>query len=209
MACDERFDRLSPNAVARSREVEEIWHDGWGKGTVVVDEFLANIQVVDEFAVVHPADGLVDLQDLSSAVVEGVPSWEDSQKQQFCLGEFATELLHNCPDAIDHLGGCVSIVCGVVGADHNDGHFGVNAVKVAIIHSPEDMLGAVPAGAEIEGFAMTIVNFPDPLAAPFPTLGDGVADEGEVDVALICLNLRVEALVPFHPVTTSGGWVNG
>ena len=51
---------------------------------------------------------------------------------------------------------------------------------MSALESPEDVLRAVAADAEVQALAPAIIFFPNRLAAAFPTLRDGIADERDV-----------------------------
>ena len=89
----------------------------------------------------------------------------------------------------------------IVGTDHDDGRFGLDAVKVAIVQPPNDMLGAVAADSEIHGVALGIMLGPGVFAAAFPALSDGVADENEITVSL--RHAFVEGLMPLGPTAAA------
>jgi hypothetical protein len=73
-----------------------------------------------------------------------------------------------------------SILVRVVRADHQHDGFGFDAVELAVLKTPEHVLGAVTAHAEVQALAVAVIIRPHSLAAPFPTLRDGIADECDV-----------------------------
>ena len=62
---------------------------------------------------------------------------------------------------------------GVVGAEHEDGDLGLDAVEFAVLDPPDDVLGLVAADAEVGGLVFTVERFPDMGAGGVgPTGGD-------------------------------------
>ena len=91
----------------------------------------------------------------------------------------------------------------IVGADHQHGQLGLDAVEFAVLQAPEDVLRLIAADAEVGGFERTVVLFPNLLAAAAPAVGDRVAEEQQVDAAL--LGDFDEAVVPLHPARIARG----
>ena len=63
------------------------------------------------------------------------------------------------------------------------------------------MLGSVSADTEVYGVSLGVMFGPYALTAAFPALGDGVADENEITVALC--HAFVEGLMPLGPSTAA------
>jgi hypothetical protein len=71
----------------------------------------------------------------------------------------------------------------VVGADHDDGDLGGEALELAVAEAPDHVFGPVAADAEVGGLEGREVLVPHGLSAASPAVGDGVAREEEVDAA--------------------------
>src|SRR4029079_2194603 len=92
---------------------------------------------------------------------------------------------------LDSICGSISaaIGCDVVRAEHHHDDLGFEALKLAILHAPEDMLSAVGIDAEVGGLERCEGAVPNRLAAAragsgSPEIGDGIADEQDINVAL-------------------------
>ncbi len=68
---------------------------------------------------------------------------------------------------------------GVIRADHEHDHLGLDAVELAVLDSPEDVLGPVAADAEIGRVPGPVEPLPDLVI--IPPLGDRIAEEEQVD----------------------------
>jgi hypothetical protein len=107
-------------------------------------------------------------------------------------------------DAVGDLLGAMA--AGVVRADHEDGDLGGDAVEFAVLDAPEDVLGLIAADAEVGGLQGTEGFVPDFLAAAAaPAVGDGIAEEEDVNIAF--LGDLDKAFVAFDPalVARAGG----
>jgi hypothetical protein len=102
------------------------------------------------------------------------------------------------------LAGRVVCVGDVVDADEKDGGFGFQAIEVAVVQAPEDMLGVVAADAEVEGMAGRVIFRPDLFAIALPALSDGVSDEDDFRLALVLLGAPVEFEEPLVCLAVAG-----
>lgn len=197
---DTLFDAIRPDLIPGGAEVQEVGHDLFAEGAVCGQELRADVEVGHHFAVGelgdHRVRGVV-LDALCVGVVRA--AGEDPQEQDLRLGEPGPQLFDDGGDAVGDLFGRVR--AGVVGADHDDGELGLNAVDVAVVEPPEDVLGAVAADAEVDGVTRGVGLGPNLFSGPFPALGDGVADEDQVDVPL--LDPLVERFVTLHPAAVA------
>ncbi len=91
---------------------------------------------------------------------------------------------------------------GVVGADHEHDDLGLDAVELAVLDPPEDVLGPVAADAEIGRVPRPVEPLPDRVVVP--ALRDRIAEEEQVDVPL--LGSLEEAAVQFHPAPHPAAW---
>jgi hypothetical protein len=130
-------------------------------------------------------------------------SGKNAQEQHLGLGQPPAQLLDDRRDASGNLVGRVGP--GVVGADHQDRDLGMNSVDLTVLDAPEDMLRAVAADPEIGRVAGPVEPLPHLIIVP--SLGDRVAQEEEVDVALP--GLIEELLVHLHPPPLARGRSDG
>jgi len=161
--------------------MEIVGHHGFGDRAVAFNQLGAEINVENVFAVVHFGEGLVDLEDFAALDAEGLAARENGQQDDFRAGLADADLAHDGGHALKDVG--LAVVLGVVGADHHDGGFGLDAVELAVLKTPEDVLGVVAADAHVDGLAGAVELLPDIFAVPLPAFGDGVADELDVVVA--------------------------
>ena len=185
--------------------MEKVRHDVLGDGAVRTDELLADAQERDIGSFVEPGQNLIHLQDFAALRVDALAAREDVEQQHFCLGQFGVEFVYHGRHAVDHLLGGVAALTGIVCADHHHGDLGADVFYVAVVQSPQDVLGAVATDSEVHGVALGEVPGPDRFAGVLPGVGDGVADEDQVDVALG--HALVERGVPLGPpvsITGSG-----
>ncbi len=101
------------------------------------------------------------------------------------LGKFG---LGSDDDGLDAVGDLLWRVFGIVGADEEDSHFGMQPGEVHMVEPPEDILGRVGEDAKIESVSHGVSFVPDGLARPEPAVGDRIADEN--DVARLALDRR-------------------
>ncbi len=189
--------------------MEGIGHDVFGDGAVGLEEDVADIAVENAGVVGEVVEGLVDLEDFAALVVELFSAGEDSEKEDFGFGKFFLEAGDVGADAVEDLTGGMAVEAGIVGADHEDGDTGGEAVDVSVFESPEDALGPVAADADVEGFALAVELLPDFGAGAFPALGDGIADEEEVDFAGVFADAFVEQFEALEGSAGAGfgfGW---
>ena len=107
-------------------------------------------RVANLAAIVELGDHLVDFGDLRVARIGNhLAAREDGEQQHLGRRRFGADRLDDGGDAVgDLLGG---VAAGVIGADHEDGDLGLDAVEFAVLDAPEDVLGAVAADAEVGG----------------------------------------------------------
>ena len=119
---------------------------------------------------------------------------ENAEQQDLGLGQPLAQLMHDGGDSLGDLVGRAA--AGVVGADHQHDDLGLDALELAVLNPPEDVLGPVAADAEVGRLARAVEPLPRFLGA-VPALGDRVAQEEQVDVPL--LGLLQKRLVHIHP----------
>ena len=170
---------------------------------------MADVEIGHVFAVVEFLDDLVDLGKFAALGGEILAAGEDAEEEDFGLGGAFLDFFDDGGDAFDDLAGGVVFAVGIVGADHDDGDFGFDAFEVSVLQAPEDVLGAVTTDAEVHGFAIGVMFFPDFFgSAAFPALGDGVADENELGV-LGVFDAGVEEVGADFPAGVAGHWGDG
>ena len=94
-------------------------------------------------------------------------------------------MIDNGGHAFEDVGFRVVVLVGIVRADHDHGHFRFQSVKLAVLETPEDVLRAIPADAQVEALASAVILAPDIFARAFPALRDGIANKGDVVFARI------------------------
>ena len=137
------------------------------------------------FPIVQPGERLIDLQQPAALRAEGFGARENTEQQNLGIRLAGADLVHDGGDAFQDVGigvavRAILVFAGVVGADHDDRDLGLDAVKLSLLKAPEDVFGAVAAHAKVDDLARAVKFRPDILAATFPTLGDGIADEFNV-----------------------------
>ena len=163
--------------------MQRVGHDGFGDGTVVLNVLGTEVEVEEVAAVVESGERLVDLENLAALRAEGFAPRENAQQQNLRVRLPRADLLHDGGDAFEDVGLGVVVFVGIVGADHDDGGLGLDAIELAMFKAPEDVLDAVAADAEVDDFALAVKFLPHVRAPAFPALRDGVADEFDVVVA--------------------------
>ena len=135
------------------------------------------------------------------------PAREDREQQDFRAGAFRLQLGDDRLHALGGLRGRAlidlivvlllrpALMSRVVRADHEHDLLRLEAVEVAVLQAPQDMLRAVAADAEVRGLQRRPILLPDRLAFALPAVRDGVAEEDELGLAL--LGDLVERLVAF------------
>lgn len=68
----------------------------------------------------------------------------------------------------------------VVGADHNDGDFGLKLGEFTVLKTPKYLLGSITRKSDIKGLPRSVVFLPDVFPGFFPIVGDGVTDEEKI-----------------------------
>ena len=135
---------------------------------------------------------------------------EDRQQQHFGLRQLFAELLHDRRHALGDLFHGVVFAVGVIGADHDDGGPGLEAIQITVIKSPEDMLRAVAADAKIDSIAVRVILRPHFLSFAFPPLRDGVADENDLRLVTGFGGAFVQQFLPVLPALIGArGWFDG
>ena len=91
----------------------------------------------------------------------------------------------------------------IILADHDNRQFGVEAVNVPVVESPDHVLGAIAADSKIEGISRSVVVIPDGFTDPFIPLNNGVADIDEVDIPQA--GFGIHRFVSLHPAWLTHG----
>ena len=161
-----RLHGVGPDAVALGAEVQEVGHDVAGDRAVVLEEALADVEILDRLAVVELGDLRVDRRQLVADRARLLAAGEDAQEEDLGLGELLAERLDDGGHAVgDRLGG---VRAGVVGADHQDDDLGVDPLDLAVLEPPEDVLGPVAADPEVGRLARGVEALPDLVVRPSP-----------------------------------------
>ena len=167
---------------------------------VRLEERIVDVHIEDRFVVGELGDksvgGVILLTPL--VVIRG-SAGENRQEENLHLRLLLPEQLHDLSNALRSLLGaasvngsavlfhCAPLVSSVVGTDHENGKlsFRLEAVVVTILQSPENVLGAIAADAEIRGFEGRPMFGPNFLASSFPTGRDGITEEDKRSFALL------------------------
>ena len=178
--------------------MQEVRHDGLGQRAVGLEELGADIEEEDLLVVrVALDDGVGGFVLLAELVVLVGAAREDAEDQDLGVGALLLELREDRLDAFGGLFGAAlvdsvidfllrtALVAGVVRADHEHDGLRLQAVEVAVVEAPEDVLGAVAADAEVGGLEGRPGLVPHGLAFAFPSMGDGVAQEDELGFAFL------------------------
>ena len=101
------------------------------------------------------------------------------------------------PGDVGHLGLVAGLLADVVGAGEEHDDLRVDAVQLAVLQAPQDVLRPIPAPAEVAGIPAVEGLLPMGqevrVVEGAPATGDGVAQEVEIDAA--ALRLGQELLV--------------
>ena len=197
---------LRPDFVSGFAGMQIIGHHVFGNRAVALDQLRSRNRCRKCFCR-HPVwRALVHLQDFSALRAERLAAREDAEQDDFCVRLAGADLVDDGGHAFQNFGLGVVLVVGIVGADHHDGDFGLDAVELAVLKTPEDVLGAVAADAHVDGLAPTVKFLPHIFARAFPDFRDGVADEFDVVIAGIFLGaLQHEGLAVGCPVGARHG----
>jgi hypothetical protein len=153
---------------------------------------------------VEPGDGLVDLPDLGPVRMIGLLApGKDPQEEHAGRGRPGVNLPDDGLDSFDRARRRLGVaLADVVGADHEDHDLRADAVELAVLKAPENVLGPVPGDAEVGRLEGSEVLVPDLAAGRPPGVRDGVAEEEDVDTP--AAGLLREALVAVEPGTLFG-----
>ena len=106
--------------------MEGIGHDRLGKNAVFFEEGIAHVEVVHALSFGKGGDVLVNIKiDFSFNIVGLFASREDAEEKDFSFGATGAHDGDDAGDAVSGLGGVLFEMSGVIGADHDDGDFGV------------------------------------------------------------------------------------
>ena len=158
-------------------------------------------------AVVEMGDLRVDGAELVPHRVGLLAAGEDAQEQDLGLGQPLPQLLDDRRDALGDLLGRGR--AGVVRADHQHDDLRLDAVELAVLDTPEDVLGPVAADAEVGRVPGPVEPLPDVII--IPPLRDRIAEEEQVDRPpfLAVLRRRLgpldEPVMHVHPTALSWG----
>jgi len=81
---------------------------------------------------------------------------KNAEQDDFCVRLARANLLHDGVHAGENVSFGVVVLVGIVGADHHDGHLGLDAVELALFKTPEDVLRAVAADAHVDDLALAV-----------------------------------------------------
>src|ERR1039458_3826790 len=202
------FHSFGPDTVAGGRGVEEVAHHVSGDLAIGLDEPVAEVEEANPLAVVQLVQGLIDLEGLGALGAEILSEGEDAQEQNLGVGQLFAELLDDGGHAFQNISGRVVVIGDVVDADEDDGDFGLEPVHVAVVQAPEHVLGVVAADAQVQRMTRGGILGPERFAIAFPALGDGVADEDDLGLALAFLDALVEFEELIIGLALAGDWLD-
>src|SRR6185437_7248006 len=199
--------RLRPELISMFIRMQKIRHDAGRHFAIRAEENMIDIQECDHPVVAELGDAFVYLAnrvDLLRRIGRAVAR-ENGEQQDFGFRTFLAhdrdDLLHAFRDLVRRIG------AAVVGADHQHDDFRINAVEFAVFNAPENVLGAIPADAEIGGVTRTVKLLPDVFSTTAPKIRDGIAHEEKIDVA--GFGLLNKPLMPRHPARRTRDWSRG
>jgi putative membrane-bound dehydrogenase-like protein len=188
--------------------MQVVWHDFARDAAILVNEPVAEINPKDILPVREFMDDLIYLQNLSALVVDVLAAREDRTEENFRLRQPGAKLLDDHAHTLGNLFGGVVFAVGIVRADHEDGGFWTEAVDIAVVETPEDVLGAIAADAEIDGVIFGVILFPHFLARAFPALRDRVADKDDLRVFASFGGAFVQEIVANLPIRIARHGIN-
>ena len=106
---------------------------------------------------------------------------KDGEEKDVGIGKMLSIVGNEVLDTFRDLPGRISL--NVIGADHQDDEFGIEAIDLAVLETPEGVFDPICANADIEGMAVGVIFFPDVEADAFPMISNGVAIEEEINAA--------------------------
>ena len=143
-----RQNASGPNFIAFRAQVQQVGHDLLLEHSIGREELRADIEVEDVLAVVERLDDVVRAGvRLAKRVVIVGTAGENGEQQNLRFRQLITQLGDDGLDAVGDL--FRRIRARIVGADHDDGNLGRDALDIAVVEPPEHMLGAVAAESEI------------------------------------------------------------
>jgi hypothetical protein len=151
-----RLGGVRPDQVAGGVGMQIIGHDVLGNGAIALDQLRADVDVENILAVVEFGERLVDLENFSALGAERFTTRKNTEQNNFCVRLTRADLLDNGGDALKDFGLGIVLVVRIVGANHDDGDLGLDAVELALFKPPEDVLGAVAADAEVDDLAVAM-----------------------------------------------------
>ena len=173
-----RGDGVCPDLVAGGGGMEEVGHDLLGDGTVGEKEVIADVEVVNAFPIVQTGDNVVGLVDFIAVRIGTglLTPGEHAEEQDLGLGLFFPK---GADDGGDPFGDpCGGVGPGIVGPDHEDNDARLDALNLALLDAPKDVLGAISTDAKV-GWLVTAKGAIPNVRPSAPASGDGVAQKKE------------------------------
>ena len=185
--------------------MQVIGHQLARHGAVVVQKLVTEIGPKHRLVIGNATQRLIDLRQLAPLGTEVLRSWKNGHQQNLGTGKFRAELVHDSANPLHNLLRGVVFAVRIVGTDHHHGRLGLQTIEVAVVETPEDVLSAIAADAQIDGVAVGVVFGPSLLAFPFPSLGDGVANKDQLSLAPIGGHRGVEVGLTIYPPLVGAG----
>ena len=161
--------------------MQEVVHHPLGERAVRLEEPVAEVEPEDVLSVGIALDDRVHLRVGHAArVVRLGAAREDRVKHDLRLGVLGAD---DTEDALHARGDVGGVAVPVVRSDHHGEQLRLVALELAVLHAPDDVLGAVAAVAEVQD-AVRLADFGEQFAAlaalALPAVGDGVAHHHDV-----------------------------
>jgi len=151
------------------------------------------------------AERLIHLQHHATQRIDRQTARRNVQHQHLRVRTLRVQQINDGRDAADDQFAAVTASAGVVGADHQHDHLGVKRRQRCLLQSPQHMLGAITAHADLQGAHRLEVALPRRGARVFPTLRDAVAHEHHVHWGL-CLAHAAQHLVLSRLAAVVAAW---
>ena len=182
--CNRRLHRLCPYFVALGVGVQKIRHDVLGEFAIFGKKMFVDVKVMDHLAVGDFGCEFAGFCVLFALRARLRRPREDRQYENLRLRQFLPQLRTDSLDPVADFFRRIILAVGVIGADHNNGEFGIDTVDLTMIETPQHMLRPVAAETQVGSLARCVILRPHLLAAAFPAVSNRIADHKQIHIAL-------------------------